>query len=959
MKSFGVIMKRLILITLIVLIGVLTASETEDFKFCLGLYSDNHFQLAELELENFIMRYHESIYVPDARYLLANIFLLDEEYDKSKQIFQDLLIKNQQSSVRAEILLGLGQACYYLGDLSRAENQFNKFIGEYSRHDDLWKAYYYLGRIAFRNGNFGDSEKNYTQAQKRVSEPIITVGQLELAISINNRKQIENSFSKLLDYNMMNDIVAQAVVMYQNFLLSEETYQQVFDLDLDYIPNDSRYYHDYVLNYAIAYYGSQKYEQALSILKDVDNERAQYYKALCYLETDKQGKAEKILQELFKESTNDEISINSYFYLARLEKDTVKALLKFQGFINDNPNHDFLGAAYYQKALLEFKLGEFNEAANSFNYALDNNLDRDSQEKARYMIAETHFMEDQLETAKTNYQNYLNLYKKGKFNDEVIFKLGLIQYRELNFEKANEYFQELLDSYPRSDKVGMSNYYLGEMNLEIENYNKAKENYVLALTSDTDRAFIWMRIGQIYYITEKYDKALNAVNKIPDEETYLYRKHLLKGDVLFALNKYNDALISYSTAVNSSFTAEEKNKALSNKAWTFYQLKRFSEATELYESLAEENIKTDYYLMQAANSAFSSEKYNHAIELYNRYLDNFSQGSHRIKAQIGIADSYYNLNFFLNAAKQYMRLFTLEIPENILHNTLSSFEWACEQTTEIDFLEKIDSIVPEIKLDKHKEIILSKKADHELRKGLWENAIETIEILISSSEDIERIRDYRMDKTRALIKLSRYTEAEVLLENLNAEKKEAEVFLIWSDLYRDQNDSLEVINKLRQAALLTRKRDIWLELLELESQTGYQYFQDDMYKFREFAEGQDQDKAYIYQIKWKLTLNDTTSVGKLIKNLQGSKYKTIKAELQLLKGLIKYRQEKYNEAIPELLRVRYLFPEIIDIRTESEYLACLAYYKSGNTEEAMKLYQDIKNDLNENQKTEIESMILE
>ena len=54
-----------------------------------------------------------------------------------------------------------------------------------------------------------------------------------------------------------------------------------------------------------------------------------------------------------------------------------------------------------------------------------------------------------------------------------------------------------------------------------------------------------------------------------------------------------------------------------------------------------------------------------------------------------------------------------------------------------------------------------------------------------------------------------------------------------------------------------------------------------------------------------------------------------------------------DNAVPELLRVRYLFPEYQNIRIQAEKLALDAYLQSNRNDDAKQLFDTIKKDLSE------------
>ncbi|HNX01959.1 MAG TPA: hypothetical protein PKK33_11370, partial [Candidatus Cloacimonadota bacterium] len=59
--------------------------------------------------------------------------------------------------------------------------------------------------------------------------------------------------------------------------------------------------------------------------------------------------------------------------------------------------------------------------------------------------------------------------------------------------------------------------------------------------------------------------------------------------------------------------------------------------------------------------------------------------------------------------------------------------------------------------------------------------------------------------------------------------------------------------------------------------------------------------------------------------------------------------------IPQLARIKYLYPELADKVIESQYMLCLSYIRTKDIETALTIYNTIRPDLNQHQIAIIES----
>ncbi|MEA2096052.1 MAG: tetratricopeptide repeat protein, partial [Candidatus Cloacimonadota bacterium] len=576
-------MKRIIIISLILIFAVmLIADQREDLQFAIGLYRDKNYELAKVELNKFLTNYPQSKVEADIKFLLGNIYLAEEDHKNAEKYFNELYATSSHPAIRAEVALGLGQSRYFLNEYKQARTVFKKFVSDYSDNQLAWKAYYYLGKIDFIQNNFDSALSNLENALSLDHRTIILSALLELRIAQN----------KLVDLDRVAEDIIQkpdsenkfrAILLYHNYNLSHGRTDKIFSVGFDIIPSTSQYYKKYNLILGTAFYEAGRFDEALDRLKKLTSEKAQYYSALCYYELHNEKKAKNILNKLVN-STDDQISSNSVFYLAKID-DNIELLQKF---IDDNPNHIFTPVAYYQLGYNSFKRNDFSNslsffasARNSGN-AIGDESYQSIKEKIFYLIAESNFLINKKTDALKAYELYLSLFSHGDFADEANFKLGLINFQYDKHDISETYFNKVKDQYINSEKVGMSNYYLGEIHFEKGDYSNALRYYQDALGGVCDVGFTWERIGHIHYFNKNFDAARKSVGNIPSDTKYLFDRFLLKGNIEFAERNYSKALEAYAFAADHTGNSTQEEAVLSRKAWTLYQLKRFDEASRLY-----------------------------------------------------------------------------------------------------------------------------------------------------------------------------------------------------------------------------------------------------------------------------------------------------------------------------------------------------------------------------------------
>lgn len=938
-------MKKLMLLAICFSFIAIAASETEDLKFIIGLYSDNNLDIAQTEIVKFQKKYPTSDFAKEVDYLQASIFLKKQNYQRAYELFAELVKANTQPELTAKIVFGLAQSEFFLGKTEAAKKNFEFYTNNFANFSNFAEANYFLAKL---NEQKPATALKYLQiALKNEQKSKYYRLKMKLHLALAETVQAEQTLQEIL-HNYEDEIRDLALVEFLDYQLVQKNYLKILDYQTYSLATKSQYYTDFNEITGIALYYLEKYSQAEQYLQKAASPKASYYLALCYLKTDQKSQAETLLADL-RNSGNEEIAANSFFYYANLQPLQQQSEL-WQKFIQQYPNHDFIGAAMYQYGLVLYKLEDYESAASYLQKALEiqENSDirrlhkQNYREKAEFLLADCRFNLQEYEKAAAAWQQFRQTYPNSPMMAEVLFKLGKIYFVQNQMQKAQQLFQ-LLINY-QSEKVGQGYYYLGEIAYQNQNYNSAKQYFEQALLHEADKNAIWLRIAAIHFQQQNYAKALYSLNNVAENSDYEFDKQMLRGSVYFALKKYEQALSAFEAAQASS----DSQKLYANQkiAQTLYRMKKFEAAAEIYSELAQNSPD---FLYEAAVAAFSAENYNQAIVLYQDYLQKFPEAEKTKAAELGIADSYYNLGKFQEAVHSYRNLVSADLPETILQNVLDGLQWACQQTETYDFttiLQQLSKQQPQLE-----QKLLLRKLNFEFENQDWAAVVQTSEKMEEPSLEV------LSKKAASLAKLNKIEAAEQIYENLAQEKSTPEVLQNWAELKLQLDQPSKAIELYRRASLHSNDVSLWLQLLQLEAQHDSQYFLNDFAKFTEFAGDIALQKAKLVRARWEI-LNKKERKTDLTE-LAESKDKQVRAEARYLKGLELFQQQKYQEAIPELLRIRYLFPNINQVRVDAETLACQAYFKLGKLKEARQTFDMIKDDLDRQTREELTKMLNE
>ena len=750
----------------------------------------------------------------------------------------------------------------------------------------------------------------------------------------------------------------QSSIFYMQFLIDQGSYAYALEHCYGLIKPESQYYPDYAQLMATACFETGDFQKALALLESIENpdDASMYYMALAYFNTGKTSDAKPVFDLLSEESEQKDIRANSLFYLAKIEgeKSLIASNRMLESFIAEYPDNKFVSAARYQLGVNAYREEDYPKANQMLKKAMTDDLDAMSREKARFMIAETDFLLNRLDDALAGFSDYLKTYPSGRFRDEAIFKSGLIRFQKREFRMAKIDFEKLLNDYPDSGKSGMANFYLGEIALNLSKGDQALSYYLTASKGDADQATVFERIARIYFNEKRYNEALASLQNIPQQDAPDFTKALLSGDIHFAQKSYSKALDAYKTANQAASDETEKEQARSRMAWTYYQLRDYDKATSLYNDLSASSADRSKFLLLAARAAFSADDFVSAADYYQQYLENAPDGEDKYKATLGIADSYYNLGNYQRALPYYRRLIYPSVPQTWFKSALDGLKWCARQSDEIDFVREIDTLSNREGGISFKGRLLQAKAEALAAEGRYAEAIQTCETILDRHFGYTGSREVRLLLAKCYTETGRYADAEKVFSELNELGEKSESLLYdWAQLKQKQNDNIAAIMKLTEASKISHEARIWLELLRLQQSENHPAFNRTYDNFMTFTTGLNKEKAELVWIRYQIENDNPGMIEPVIENLLKSQHKEIRASAQYWKGFILFNKDQYEEAISELLRVRYLYPEIEDVKIQAEYLACFAYIELREDAKAKERFEIIKEYLTPVQRREL------
>ncbi len=254
-------------------------------------------------------------------------------------------------------------------------------------------------------------------------------------------------------------------------------------------------------------------------------------------------------------------------------------------------------------------------------------------EKATYYEAVNRYLDNRPEEAATLYQALLKTWPNSAFADQAAYELGMIYYAQRRYQDANEAFQAVVDDHPNSPRRGDAFYMLGNTSIALNNFDGAQQSF--------DRAI--------------------ALDAAPDslKDAVTFQKAWLQYDQ----GQYAAAAPAFMRLYQQDAFSPRREDALFWSAESYYQTGELNQAQSLFQRYLNEypngtHVGAARYAL--GWTAFKRQQYQNAARWFERFLAGTDQGSgdipYRQDALLRLADSYYALKRYPAAIRTYQRV---------------------------------------------------------------------------------------------------------------------------------------------------------------------------------------------------------------------------------------------------------------------------------------------------------------
>ena len=659
--------------------------ENGDRAFAEGykMYSDRLFEQAAQAFKDFRRSYPDHINVPDAHYYQAQASLALNRNDEAINLFTTFQEDYPTHPLSFESRLALGKHYYDEQDHRLAISTFNNVISQNPPDEVAARALYWMGESASNLNNFQEAVGYYERAAmgypntqtapialNAVAYTQIQLGRPEDAIKffellaarypgstytqglgltvaevyyeLGEYQRAINEIERRLP-NLQGESVDRAQ------LLLAESYNQQRDSDQAIIyyrrftenNQNSPLYRNALYGLAWNYHREGAYQWAAENFGLLANDgvrdeltgKALYYQAVNTKLNGQDYEAFELFKQASENHQGSEIADHMLYELGITAYELrmwPEARDAFTRLLNDYPNSDLRGDAFYRRGSVFVALGDFDGALSNFDRAVA------------------------LEAAPPS------------LKQDVLFQKAWLQYRNENYQASAPSFMRLHEQNGASDLGAESLFWaaesynqLGDLTLATRLFQQYLRNHSRGKHADAAH----YALGWTYFKQGSYESAISEFQRflanyqgVDDFVPYRTDALLRLGDSYYALKRYPEAIRTY-----SRIGGEDGNDyALYQIGQAYYNAGEPFESITTFRRLISVFPQSDWVEEAQYNLGymyFQSQDYDQAISTYQELIRNYPRDPLAAKAQYGIGDALFNggkLEESVNAYKEVL-----------------------------------------------------------------------------------------------------------------------------------------------------------------------------------------------------------------------------------------------------------------------------------------------------------------
>jgi TolA-binding protein len=589
--------------------------------------------------------HRSSSWMPHVHFLNGRVQFEQKRYSEALAAFLQVNPSDLPSFEQTELDYKIGYSQVKLNQSEEALSRFEKIKDQKSPYQQA--ATYYYAHIQYLNGNDDDALEHFSRIRnvfqfkklipvyelqiyyrKGNYDQVINMGEEVLPIVESKRKaevirMIADAHYSLGDYNSALDFYGQYEILNKRVLSREDQYQ-----------------------IGISRFKSGIFKEAIpnfqQVIAESDSlsQSASYFLAQCYLQTDQKTFARNAFLAVHKAPFDPVLSEDALFNYAQLSLEAGpdpynEAIQLLEKYLESQHSSQRMQQAQQLIIQLYLKTQDYDAALAS----LENNNNRNPKmqavyEQLTYSLAIDLFNQGDFVKAAAYFLRITTTKTNSTYAAPALFWLAESYYQQKNYVDAQKFYKQFIShrDAQKSEFYPLSSYNLGYSSFQLKQYQTALASFMQftgkpyskepKLTYDA-----WLRIGDCYFISKSYDKAIESYNKVitsraTDSDYAIFQKGLSLG----ALGRYNEKIATLDQLVKQHTKSSYYDNALFEMASTSLITNDNRSAISYYDQLVRERPRSTYAreaLLKTGLIYFNNRQNDQAIVALKKVAESY------------------------------------------------------------------------------------------------------------------------------------------------------------------------------------------------------------------------------------------------------------------------------------------------------------------------------------------------
>lgn len=661
--------------------------ETEQAEWMLMLANNeaarDSMALAHQYLDSVSVQYKNTKWGPEARYQAARWHLQAEQFAESAEDLQKLRKDHPTHELTRSIDIRLGEALYKAGNFEDAITEFKRQL-PIMTGDKATKAVYLTAESYNVLNDYDNATTWYLRYQREIDAQQkdsraadyglgwiylkqsiyhwavnafqeASVGDDVLAQKATYYKAISEKLSgrypEALDsfeafFNRFSEGIWAERVAYEWAVTAFEMgdYPKSIDILLPLARNAASLEDAApILTFlGEAFFANGEYSSAITAFDEASKNtkldprirlQAEFQKGWVLYRNQAYKEARQNFEAVYRSAISDSIKIEALFWSADCSyqlEDFDRSAAEFRRFVEENPNHQFNGAAIYSLGWAQFMRGEFDAAAE-------------------------------------NLETFLADYKAPPiaifpYDTDTRLRIGDSYFALGRYDQAIDYYAKAIGAEPGGDYAmyQIANcYYRAERTAEaIDEFAKLLRIYPYTIFREQAQ----FNIGYLWFLNGRYDLARSNYQKLirmVPGSNWAARAQYNIGDAYFNEGEFDSSIVAYQAVLENYPRSDYIIEAANGIQYAQLASGQEDSSNEILQDFIQKNPRAstlDALRYRKAESLFQSGDYENAIKAFEQYL--VVTGSNRLKddALFQIAEAYRFSNRIEIAKTKYQEL---------------------------------------------------------------------------------------------------------------------------------------------------------------------------------------------------------------------------------------------------------------------------------------------------------------